>query len=164
MLARYRHIRQASPRKPSTSIAERLRKRRSGLDAVASVAAKTIMSVPKLHASRGYTGAQIGAGGRGAFITTALLNGFPPGRIADLVTGYDLYYVPGFGGSTGAPHFSPLRLNDNHVRFVFFGLGVKPGTYRRNITVHEIAPSLASAPGVEIHSGAFGNVLPEIAP
>ena len=52
---------------------------------------------------------------------------------------------------------------DNHVPVVFFGLGVKPGTYRRNITVHEIAPTLAAAIGVEIPSGAFGNVLPEIA-
>lgn len=63
-----------------------------------------------------------------------------------------------------APPTSLPYVYDNHVPVVFFGLGVKPGTYRRNITVHEIAPTLAAAIGVEVPSGAFGNVLPEIAP
>ena len=78
------------------------------------------MSAPKLHASRGHTGAPV-----------------PPASLP---------YVHG-----------------NRVPVVCFGLGVKPGTYRRDITVHEIAPTLA-ANGIETPSGAFGNALPELAP
>ena len=53
---------------------------------------------------------------------------------------------------------------DIHVPVVFFGAGVKPGTYRRNITVNDIAPTLAAAMDVELPTSAFGNVLREIVP
>ncbi len=63
-----------------------------------------------------------------------------------------------------APPTSLPYVYDNHVPVVFFGLGVKPENYRRNTNVREIAPIPAAAIGVEIASGAFGNVLLEIAP
>jgi predicted AlkP superfamily pyrophosphatase or phosphodiesterase len=138
-----------------------LKEKKIDLRAVTETAAEAIMSEPKIHASRVYTRDQILSGGRGDFITTALLNGFHPGRSADLVIVYEPYYVPGSGGATGTTHFSPY-VYDNHVPVVFVGMGVKAGTYRRNITVNDIAPTLAAAMGVEIPSGAYGNVLPEV--
>ena len=88
-----------------------------------------------------------------------MLNGFYPNRSADLVIVYEPYYLAGAG--RGTTHFSPY-VYDNHVPVVFFGGGVKAGTYRRIITVNDIAPTLAAFVGVEIPSGAYGNVLTEI--
>ena len=123
------------------------------------LAADAILAVPQTHASRVYTREQLVGGGRGDFITTAMLNGFYPSRSADLIIVYEPYYLP--GGGRGTTHFSPY-VYDNHVPVVFFGAGVKAGTYRRIVTVNDIAPTLAAAVGVELPSGAFGNVLAEV--
>ena len=138
-----------------------LRDKNVDLAAATRVAADAILSVPQIHASRVYTRDELRSGGRGDFITTAIINGFHPGRSADVIIVYDPYYLP--GGGRGTNHFSPY-VYDNHVPVVFFGAGVKPGTYRRTITVNDIAPTLAAALDVELPSGAFGNVLPEIVP
>jgi predicted AlkP superfamily pyrophosphatase or phosphodiesterase len=140
-----------------------LKEKKVDLAVATRIGADAILAVPQVHASRVYTREQIGLGGRGDFITTALINGFYPSRSADLVIVYEPYYLPGAGNGIGTTHFSPYAY-DNHVPVVFFGMGVKAGTYRRNITVNDIAPTLAAAMGVEIPSGAFGNVLPEIVP
>ena len=136
-----------------------LAEKKVDLAAATRVAADAILAVPQIHASRVYTREQLTAGGRGDFITTAMLNGFYPNRSADLVIVYEPYYLPGAG--RGTTHFSPY-VYDNHVPVVFFGGGVKAGTYRRIITVNDIAPTLAAFVGVEIPSGAYGNVLTEI--
>jgi predicted AlkP superfamily pyrophosphatase or phosphodiesterase len=140
-----------------------LKDKKVDLTAATHVAAEAIMSTPKIHASRVYTREQGLMGGRGDFITTAFLNGFHPARSADILIVYEPYFVPGNATATGTTHFSPY-VYDNHVPVVFFGAGVKPGTYRRIVTVNDIAPTLAAAMGVEIPSGAFGNVLPEVVP
>ena len=138
-----------------------LRDKKIDLDVATRAAADAILAVPQIHASRVYTREQLLFGGRGDQITTAMLNGFHPGRSADLVIVYDPYYLP--GGGRGTTHFSPW-IYDSHVPVLFFGAGVKAGTYRRIITVNDIAPTLAAALDVELPSGAFGNVLPEIVP
>jgi len=137
-----------------------LKDKKLDLSTVTRIAAETILSVPLIHASRVYTREQMVTGGRGDFITTALLNGFYPARSADLAIVYEPYYLPATNGTT---HYSPY-VYDNHVPVVFFGAGVKPGTYHRIVTVNDIAPTLAAAMGVEIPSGAYGNVLPEVVP
>jgi hypothetical protein len=139
-----------------------LKTKKVSLAEATRVAADALLAVPQLHASRVYTREQISMGGRGDFITNAILNGFYPSRSADLIIVYEPNYIPGIN-ATGTTHFSPY-VYDNHVPVVFFGMGVKAGTYHRNITVNDIAPTLAAAMGVEIPSGAYGNVLPEIVP
>ena len=131
------------------------------IDTAARLAAAALLAAPRVHASRVYTREQLTSGGRGDFITTALINGFYPNRSADLIIIYEPYYLP--GAARGTTHFSPY-VYDNHVPVLFFGAGVKAGTYRRTITVNDIAPTLAAALGVELPSGAFGNVLMEIVP
>jgi predicted AlkP superfamily pyrophosphatase or phosphodiesterase len=51
---------------------------------------------------------------------------------------------------------------DTHVPIVFMGPGIRPGTYRRPITVNDIAPTLADILEVETPSGSAGRVLDEI--
>jgi phosphopentomutase len=50
------------------------------------------------------------------------------------------------------------------VPVIFYGAGVKAATYAREIMVNDIAPTVASFPGVEPPSGSSGHVLPEIIP
>lgn len=138
-----------------------LKDKKIDLAAATRVAADAIMAAPAIHASRVYTREQLTGGGRGDFITTAMLNGYHPGRSADLIIVYEPYYLPGAG--RGTTHFSPY-VYDNHVPVLFFGAGVKRGTYHRTVTVNDIAPTLAAAINVEIPSGAYGNVLTEIVP
>ena len=138
-----------------------LKDKKVSLDVADRIGAEAIMAVPQIHASRVYTREELEMGGRGDFITTAAINGFYPPRSADLVIVYEPYYLPGPGNGIGTTHFSPY-VYDNHVPVIFFGMGVKPGTYHRNIMVNDIVPTLAAMMDVEIPSGAFGNVLREI--
>lgn len=133
------------------------------LDVANRIAAEALLAVPQLHISRVYTREQLSLGGRGDFITSAAINGFYPPRSADLLIIYEPYFLPGPGNGVGSSHFTPY-VYDNHVPVVFFGMGVKAGTYHRNVAVNDIAPTLAAAMGVELPSGAFGNVLFEVVP
>jgi len=51
---------------------------------------------------------------------------------------------------------------DTHVPIVFMGPGIRPGRYRKPITVNDIAPTLADLLEVETPSGSAGRVLDEI--
>jgi len=42
------------------------------------------------------------------------------------------------------------------------GPGIRPGVYRRDITVNDVAPTLADILGIETPSGAAGRVLEEV--
>jgi hypothetical protein len=58
-------------------------------------------------------------------------------------------------------HFTVYNY-DSHVPVMFFGPGIKPGVYREEIEVNDIAPTLATFLDVERPSGAFGRVLTEL--
>jgi predicted AlkP superfamily pyrophosphatase or phosphodiesterase len=125
------------------------------------IAADAILNVPQAHASRVYTREQLLGGGLGDFVTSAAVNGFHPARSGDLVIIFEPYEIP--GGGTGTTHFAPYNY-DSHVPVVFFGAGIKHGVYHRTIAVNDIAPTLAAILDVELPSGAFGKVLPEVVP
>ena len=63
--------------------------------------------------------------------------------------------------SSGTSHGVPYNY-DNHVPVIFFGPGIKPGTYRETIAVNDIAPTLAALLGTTEPSGSIGRVLTEI--
>jgi hypothetical protein len=63
--------------------------------------------------------------------------------------------------ATGTTHGSVFGY-DMHVPVIFMGPGIRPGTYRRDITVNDVAPTLAEILGVETPSGAAGRVLDEV--
>ena len=63
--------------------------------------------------------------------------------------------------ATGTTHGSVFGY-DTHVPVIFMGPGIRPGTYRRDITVNDVAPTLAEILGVESPSGAAGRVLDEV--
>jgi arylsulfatase A-like enzyme len=51
---------------------------------------------------------------------------------------------------------------DVHVPVICMGPGIRPGTCRRDITVNDVAPTLAEILGVETPCGAAGRVLDEV--
>lgn len=139
---------------------EILKQKKVDLNSVTRIAAEAVLAVPQAHVARAYTREQISLGGRGDFITTAVLNGFFPRRSADLILIYEPFYMPELRGYK-TTHYSPY-VYDNHVPVVFYGAGVKAATYRMPIAVNDIAPTLAAAIDVEIPSGAYGKVLTQV--
>ena len=76
----------------------------------------------------------------------------------------DLYVLPEpyyLFDATGTSHGTPYTY-DTHVPLIFWGLGVKPGTYRESVAVNDVAPTLAAMLGLTEPSGSVGRVLSEI--
>jgi predicted AlkP superfamily pyrophosphatase or phosphodiesterase len=84
-------------------------------------------------------------------------NGFYPSRSGHLFVIADPYYT---FGTTGIDHGSPFNY-DTSVPIVFWGLGVKPGTYPQYVRVNDIAPTLATMLELPMPSGSVGRPLLE---
>ena len=63
--------------------------------------------------------------------------------------------------ASGTSHGVPYAY-DNHVPVIFWGPGIKPGSYPGKIAVNDIAPTLAAILGTTEPSGSIGRVLVEI--
>jgi predicted AlkP superfamily pyrophosphatase or phosphodiesterase len=79
-------------------------------------------------------------------------------RTGDLEVLLEPYWMFAAKGTTHGSVFG----YDTHVPVIFMGPGIRPGTYRRDITVNDVAPTLAEILGVETPSGAAGRVLDEV--
>ncbi|PYQ09127.1 MAG: hypothetical protein DMF83_04590 [Acidobacteria bacterium] len=88
----------------------------------------------------------------------ALANSVSAQRTGDLELLLEPYWM---FAATGTTHGSVFGY-DMHVPVIFMGPGIRPGTYRRDITVNDVAPTLAEILGVETPSGAAGRVLDEV--
>ncbi len=63
--------------------------------------------------------------------------------------------------TVAAMHGTPWKY-DRYVPIVFFGRGVKPGVYGREVAPRDIAPTLAAMVGIEAPRQAEGSVLVEL--
>jgi arylsulfatase A-like enzyme len=63
-----------------------------------------------------------------------------------------------FSKDTGTNHSTPYNY-DTHVPLVWFGVGVKPGTYAERVQVADLAPTLAHLLGIPAPPEANGRVL-----
>jgi predicted AlkP superfamily pyrophosphatase or phosphodiesterase len=130
-----------------------------GLDPaeVARTGAAAAMEVP--HVARAYTRFQLAAG---AFpnddIARRVVNGFNLERAADIQFIPEPYWT--FSGST-ATHGTPFSY-DSHVPIIFLGPGIQAGYYHGEVTVNDIAPTVATILEVETPSGSIGRVLTEM--
>jgi arylsulfatase A-like enzyme len=59
------------------------------------------------------------------------------------------------GGATHGTHYP----YDTHVPLIFFGAAFRPGTYRRQVSTTDLAPTLAAALGLTPPTLATGRVL-----
>jgi predicted AlkP superfamily pyrophosphatase or phosphodiesterase len=84
--------------------------------------------------------------------------GFFGPRYGDLLIIPEPYFL---FEATGTSHGTPYDY-DNHVPVIFFGQGIKPGTYTSRIAVNDVAATLASILGVEEPTSSIGRILSEI--
>ena len=119
-----------------------------------------LLATPQLHASRVYTRDELIAGAGSDMIAQALVNGFNQVRTGDILFVQEPYFLFGTSGTT---HSTPWGY-DTHVPVIFYGAGIKAGSYARDISINDVAPTLAAILAIEPPSGSSGHVLPEIIP
>lgn len=83
---------------------------------------------------------------------------FFPSRGPDLFVVFKPYWL---FGKTGTSHGTPWDY-DTHVPLLFFGDGIRPGTFTERVGISDVAPTLAALLHVEAPSGNVGHILPEI--
>ena len=124
------------------------------------VAADAVLGVP--HIARVFTRDQLLTGQFASdAVGRAVANSFYAKRSGDLFVITEPYWI--FGGTSGSTHGSPFGY-DTHVPLIFFGAGIKAGTYYDPVTINDVAPTLAAMLGIEAPSGSSGRVLSAIIP
>lgn len=88
---------------------------------------------------------------------------FYAARSGDVLLQTKPYYFWGSYGEkdSGSTHGSPYEY-DTHVPLIFMGAGIRPGTYRANVDIADIAPTLAGVLGIAAPVGSEGRALHEI--
>lgn len=88
-----------------------------------------------------------------------LRRSYYPGRTGDVMFALKPFTVMD-DGTEGADHGSPYDY-DAHVPLIFMGAGVKSGTYTRDVSPADLAPTLSAMTGIEFPAGRDGCVLTE---
>jgi arylsulfatase A-like enzyme len=124
------------------------------VEAVAAEAARS-----QAHIARVYTRHDLltGAVQRDP-VGNAISLGFYAPRFGDLYILQEPYYL---FGATGTSHGTPYDY-DTHVPLIFYGPGIKAGTYTQRVMVNDVAPTLAQMLNIERPSGSIGQVLAQI--
>lgn len=87
-----------------------------------------------------------------------VIRSFHPQRSGDLEVVLDPFWIR---GRTGATHGTPY-LYDSHIPLILMGPGIKAGTFRAEVALNDLAPTLATMLDVETPSGSVGRVLTEL--
>ena len=90
---------------------------------------------------------------------TMVRNSYYPSRSGDVMFVLKPFYVNG-GDSTGTGHGQPDEY-DTHVPLIFFGTPFKPGTYHREVSPIDLAPTMSDVLGIEYPPSREGRVLYE---
>ena len=124
---------------------------------VDETAADAALNIP--HVFRVYTREQLI---KGAVledqVSRSVMNGFYERRGADIYILLEPYWMSSANGTTHGTTFN----YDAHVPVIFMGPGIKADRFDENITVNDIAPTLATLLGIETPTGSVGRVLAEI--
>ena len=111
------------------------------------------------HIARVYTRSQLLNGQvQQDVISRAFSLSFFAPRSGDIFILPEPYYM---FSATGTTHGEPYDY-DNHVPVIFYGAGVRAGSYTRRIAVNDISPTLASILQIELPSGSIGQILSEV--
>ena len=123
---------------------------------VERVAAAALLAKP--YVFRVYTRTQLSNGITGDRIARAVQNGFNMKRGGDVFVLLDPGWIFSMGGTN---HGTPFNY-DTHVPVIFMGPGIRTGRFDGNVSVTDVAPTLATMLGVEMPSGSEGRTLFEI--
>ena len=110
------------------------------------------------HVFRVYTREMLMHGAVDPEVGSQVMNGFYAPRSPDVYVLLEPYWLYGSKGTTHSTTFS----YDAHVPVIFMGPGIKPGRFNRQISVNDVAPTLATYLDIETPSGSVGRCLAEI--
>jgi arylsulfatase A-like enzyme len=110
------------------------------------------------HVFRVYTREMLLNGTVDAQVGRRVMNGFYAPRGPDMYVLLEPYWLYGSKGTTHSTTFS----YDAHVPVIFMGPGIKAGRFDKQISVNDVAPTLATYLDIETPSGSVGRCLAEI--
>lgn len=95
-------------------------------------------------------------------IREMLINGYYPKRSGDIQLILQPQWIEGYS-ATGTTHglWNPY---DAHIPLLWYGWGIKPGSTSREISITDIAPTIAALLKIQTPSGSVGKVISEIIP
>lgn len=93
-------------------------------------------------------------------IREMLNNGWHPDRSGDIQVIFKPHYIDAYS-KTGTTHglWNPY---DAHIPLLWFGWGITPGSSQREISMSDIAPTLAALLNIQSPSGNVGKVITEL--
>ena len=93
-------------------------------------------------------------------IKDMLVNGYYPNRCGDIQIIFQPQWIEGYS-RTGTTHglWNPY---DSHIPLLWYGWGIKPGNSSREVSIVDIAPTLAALLKIQKPSGSIGKVIGEI--
>jgi hypothetical protein len=132
--------------------------RQKKLDAVdvERTAAEAVRGVA--HVFRVYTREMLLNGTVDLQVGRRVMNGFYAPRSPDLYVLLEPYWIYGSKGTTHSTTFS----YDAHVPVIFMGPGIKARRFDEEISVNDVAPTLATYLDIETPSGSVGRCLAEM--
>ncbi|HXM45127.1 MAG TPA: alkaline phosphatase family protein [Bryobacteraceae bacterium] len=110
------------------------------------------------HVYRVYTREMLLNGTVDIEVGRRVMNGFYAPRGPDMYVLLEPYWLYGAKGTTHSTTFS----YDAHVPVIFMGPGIKAGRFDKEISVNDVAPTLATYLDIETPSGSVGRCLAEI--
>jgi arylsulfatase A-like enzyme len=113
---------------------------------------------PIAHVFRVYTREMLLNGTVDIQVGRRVMNGFYAPRGPDMYVLLEPYWLYGAKGTTHSTTFS----YDAHVPVIFMGPGIKAGRFDKEISVNDVAPTLATYLDIETPSGSVGRCLAEI--
>jgi len=132
--------------------------RQKKLDAAKVARTAADAARPVAHVFRVYTREMLLHGAVDPQVGRRVMNGFYAPRSPDLYVLLEPYWLYGSKGTTHSTTFS----YDAHVPVLFMGPGIKAGTFHQQISVNDVAPTLATYLEIETPSGSQGRCLAEI--
>jgi hypothetical protein len=132
--------------------------RQKKLDAAAVERTAAEAARPIAHVFRVYTREMLLNGTVDIQVGRRVMNGFYPPRGPDMYVLLEPYWLYGAKGTTHSTTFS----YDAHVPVIFMGPGIKAGHFDEEISVNDVAPTLATYLDIETPSGSVGRCLAEI--
>jgi hypothetical protein len=110
------------------------------------------------HVFRAYTAEMLLHGAVDLEVGRRVMNGFYAPRSPDLYVLLEPYWLYGSKGTTHSTTFS----YDAHVPVLFMGPGIRAGRFNQQISVNDVAPTLATYLDLETPAGSVGRCLSEI--
>ena len=135
---------------------EPIREKKLDAGEVERTAADAARSVA--HVFRAYTREMLLQGAVDLPVGRRVMNGFYAPRGPDMYVLLEPYWLYGARGTTHSTTFS----YDAHVPAIFMGPGIKAGRFDQEISINDVAPTLATYLDIETPSGSVGRCLGEM--